>query len=79
MLWIYNWGEGTARLIKTAFVFVGLALWWFASKDEVKDETPADQTTQPYGSKKARVSVNEFGRISNSFFTRCLDKKILEI
>ncbi|WP_433896396.1 hypothetical protein [Sphingobacterium mizutaii] len=47
LLWIYNWGEGTAWLIKIAFVLVGAALWWFAGKDEVKDETPTDQTTQP--------------------------------
>ncbi len=68
-----------AWLIKIAFVFVGPALWWFAEKNEVKDETPADQTTQPYGSKKARVSIKDFGRISTSYFNRCLDKKILEI
>ncbi len=47
LLWIYNWGEGTAWLIKIAFVLVGAALWWFAGKDEVKDETPTDQSTQP--------------------------------
>ncbi|WP_313191520.1 hypothetical protein [Sphingobacterium sp.] len=47
LLWIYNWGEGTAWLIKIAFVLVGAAIWWFAGKDEVKDETPTDQPTQP--------------------------------
>lgn len=45
LLWIYNWGEGTAWLIKIAFVLVGAAIWWFAGKDEVKDETPTDQPT----------------------------------
>ncbi|WP_185213577.1 hypothetical protein [Sphingobacterium mizutaii] len=47
LLWIYNWGEGTAWLIKIAFVLVGAAIWWFSGKDEVKDETPTDQPTQP--------------------------------
>lgn len=50
LIWIYNWGEGTAWLIKIAFVLVGAALWWFAGKDEVKDEekdeAPTDQPSQ---------------------------------
>lgn len=34
LAWIYNWGEGTAWIIKIAFVAVGAILWFIGNKSE---------------------------------------------
>jgi hypothetical protein len=41
LMWIYNWGEGTAWVIKILFVVVGAALYFIANKkgSDSKEET----------------------------------------
>lgn len=34
LVWIYNWGDGVAWVIKIAFVVVGGALWLIGRKQE---------------------------------------------
>lgn len=34
LVWIYNWGDGVAWVIKIAFVVVGSALWLIGRKQE---------------------------------------------
>jgi len=46
LVWIYNWGEGTAWAIKIAFVVVGGALWLIANKNEVKEEPTTEESAQ---------------------------------
>ncbi len=43
LLWIYNWGEGTAWGIKIAFVVVGAVLWIMGNKNKEKELLPAEE------------------------------------
>ncbi|VTP94705.1 hypothetical protein [Sphingobacterium daejeonense] len=43
LLWIYNWGEGTAWGIKIVFVVVGAVLWIMGNKNKEKELLPAEE------------------------------------
>ncbi len=40
LMWIYNWGDGTAWIIKIGLTVGGGILYWVASKPK---NTPSDQ------------------------------------
>jgi len=38
LMWIYNWGETTAWIIKIGLIIVGAVLYFMGNKDEVTEE-----------------------------------------
>ena len=38
LMWIYNWGETIAWIIKIGLIVVGAALYFMGNKDEVSEE-----------------------------------------